>query len=47
MLGAVARKLFGSSNDRRVRKYQPRADMQQRRRLGQMTLFGDSDEGAQ
>ena len=26
MLGAVARKLFGSSNDRRVRKYQPRVD---------------------
>ena len=25
MLTAVARKLFGSSNDRRVRKYQPRA----------------------
>jgi preprotein translocase subunit SecA len=24
MIGAVARKLFGSSNDRRVRKYQPR-----------------------
>jgi len=26
MLGAVARKLFGSSNDRRVRKFQPRVD---------------------
>ncbi|MEW6450260.1 MAG: preprotein translocase subunit SecA [Pseudomonadota bacterium] len=26
MLGAVARKLFGSSNDRRIRKYQPRVD---------------------
>jgi len=26
MLGAVARKLFGSSNDRRVRKYQPRVN---------------------
>ena len=26
MLTAVARKLFGSSNDRRVRKYQPRVD---------------------
>jgi preprotein translocase subunit SecA len=26
MLGAVARKLFGSSNDRRVKKYQPRVD---------------------
>ncbi|HVG51629.1 MAG TPA: preprotein translocase subunit SecA [Xanthobacteraceae bacterium] len=26
MLGAVARKLFGSANDRRVRKYQPRVD---------------------
>ena len=26
MIGAVARKLFGSSNDRRVRKYQPRVD---------------------
>src|SRR6185295_6589842 len=26
MLGVVARKLFGSSNDRRVRKYQPRVD---------------------
>jgi preprotein translocase subunit SecA len=26
MLGAVARKIFGSSNDRRVRKYQPRVD---------------------
>lgn len=26
MFGAVARKLFGSSNDRRVRKYQPRVD---------------------
>ena len=24
MLGAVARKLFGSANDRRVRAYQPR-----------------------
>ena len=26
MIGALARKIFGSSNDRRVRKYQPRAD---------------------
>lgn len=26
MIGAVARKIFGSSNDRRVRKYQPRVD---------------------
>src|SRR6476620_6881881 len=26
MIGAVARKLFGSSNDRRVRKYPPRVD---------------------
>src|SRR6267154_2636459 len=26
MLGALARKFFGSSNDRRVRKYQPRVD---------------------
>src|SRR5690242_1606979 len=26
MLSAVARKLFGTSNDRRVRKYQPRVD---------------------
>src|SRR6188508_3646255 len=26
MLGAVARKFFGSSNDRRVRRYQPRVD---------------------
>src|SRR5919106_7033139 len=26
MLTAVARKLFGSANDRRVRKYQPRVD---------------------
>ena len=26
MIGAVARKLFGSANDRRVRKYQPRVD---------------------
>src|SRR5947199_8041368 len=26
MLGAVARKFFGSSKDRRVRKYQPRVD---------------------
>ena len=26
MLGAVARKLFGSANDRRVRGYQPRVD---------------------
>ena len=25
MLTAVARKLFGSSNDRRIRKYQPRS----------------------
>ena len=26
MIGAVARKLFGSANDRRVRSYQPRVD---------------------
>src|SRR4029079_5951270 len=26
MIGAVARKFFGSANDRRVRKYQPRVD---------------------
>ena len=26
MIGAVARKLFGSSNDRRIRTYRPRAD---------------------
>src|SRR5262245_15779677 len=26
MLGAVARKLFGSSNDRRIRAYRPRVD---------------------
>jgi len=26
MIGAVARKLFGSSNDRRIRAYQPRVD---------------------
>src|SRR5262247_3282992 len=26
MIGALARKLFGSANDRRVRKYQPRVD---------------------
>ena len=26
MLGVVARKLFGSANDRRIRKYQPRVD---------------------
>src|SRR6476659_9636973 len=26
MLGAVSRKFFGSSNDRRVRRYQPRVD---------------------
>src|SRR5258707_14521323 len=26
MIGALARKLFGSSNDRRIRKYQPRVD---------------------
>jgi preprotein translocase subunit SecA len=26
MISAVARKLFGSANDRRVRKYQPRVD---------------------
>ncbi len=26
MIGAVARKLFGSSNDRRIRTYQPRVD---------------------
>jgi len=26
MIGAVARKIFGSANDRRVRKYQPRVD---------------------
>ena len=24
MIGAVARKLFGSANDRRIRSYQPR-----------------------
>src|SRR5262249_2525909 len=26
MIGALARKFFGSANDRRVRKYQPRVD---------------------
>ena len=26
MIGAVARKIFGSANDRRVRSYQPRVD---------------------
>ena len=26
MLGAVARKFFGSANERRIRKYQPRVD---------------------
>jgi preprotein translocase subunit SecA len=26
MFGAVARKLFGSANDRRIRTYQPRVD---------------------
>src|SRR5262245_44446489 len=26
MIGVLARKLFGSANDRRVRKYQPRVD---------------------
>ena len=26
MIGAVARKLFGSSNDRRIRSYRPRVD---------------------
>ena len=26
MIGAVARKLFGSSNDRRIRTYRPRVD---------------------
>src|SRR3989449_10506321 len=26
MIGALARKIFGSANDRRVRKYQPRVD---------------------
>src|SRR4029077_3454157 len=26
MIGAVARKLFGSANDRRIRTYQPRVD---------------------
>src|SRR5215216_928708 len=26
MIGAVARKFFGSANDRRIRKYQPRVD---------------------
>ena len=26
MIGAVARKLFGSANDRRIRGYQPRVD---------------------
>src|SRR5271156_951301 len=26
MIGAVARKLFGSSNERRIRAYRPRAD---------------------
>ena len=26
MIGAVARKLFGSSNDRRIRTYRPQVD---------------------
>ena len=26
MIGAVARKLFGSANERRIRGYQPRVD---------------------
>ena len=26
MIGAVARKLFGSSNERRIRTYRPRVD---------------------
>src|SRR4249919_2934351 len=26
MIGAVARKLFGSANERRIRSYQPRVD---------------------
>jgi preprotein translocase subunit SecA len=26
MIGAVARKLFGSANDRRIRSYRPRVD---------------------
>ena len=26
MIGAVARKIFGSSNDRRIRSYRPRVD---------------------
>ena len=26
MIGAVARKLFGSANERRIRTYQPRVD---------------------
>jgi len=26
MIGAVARKLFGSANDRRIKKYRPRVD---------------------
>ena len=26
MIGAVARKLFGSSNDRRIRAFRPRVD---------------------
>ena len=26
MIGALARKLFGSSNERRIRSYQPRVD---------------------
>ncbi len=30
MIGAVARKLFGSANDRRIRSYQPRVDANQR-----------------
>ena len=30
MIGAVARKLFGSANDRRIRSYQPRIDAAQR-----------------
>src|SRR4030042_1641062 len=28
MIGALARKLFGSSNDRRIRAYQPHFDVQ-------------------
>ena len=26
MIGALARKLFGSSNERRIKSYQPRAE---------------------